>query len=178
MLEGGENIMIFRVLGAILIVLGCGGFGMMICFTYKREEEMLRQLIHALDFIQCELKFRLTPLPELCAGASSVCKGTISRYFHLLSQELASQNSPDVRTCTKSAKASMGNLPARLDKAFELLDLSLGQLDAQGQILALDTLRDHCRTELASMSENRESRLRSYQTLGICAGAALVILLV
>ena len=73
---------------------------------------------------------------------------------------------------------SMGKFPDRVDKSLEILSLSMGQFDAQGQIQALEVARDHCRSMLEAMAENRDVRLRSYQTLGICAGAALVILLV
>ena len=72
--------MISKALGAVLILAGCGGFGMMICISYQREEEMIRQLIRALDHIQYELQFRVTPLPELCQRASSACKGKVSAF--------------------------------------------------------------------------------------------------
>ena len=168
----------FKLLGAALILSGCGGFGAMICISYKQEEDMLRQLIHGLDFIQCELQFRMTPLPELCEGAGKGCKGKIGCFFFLLSEALSRQNAPDVTACIGAVTQAMGKLPARVDKALDILALSLGQFDAQGQIQSLEAARAHCRGALASMAENRDTRLRSYQTLGICAGAALVILLV
>ena len=170
--------MIPKILGAVLILTGCGGFGMMICMSYKREEEMLNQMIHAMDFIQCELQFRMTPLPELCAQASNGCKGKISQFWKHLSEELLQQISPDVSGCVTAAKESCGTFSSRVDKVLEMLSLSLGQFDAQGQLQALEAARNHCRTELDSMRVNRETRLRSYQTLGICTGVALVILLV
>ena len=170
--------MIPKILGALLILTGCGGFGMMICLSYKREEEMLYQMIHAMDFIQCELQFRMTPLPELCAQAGSGYKGKISQFWMELSDQLSRQTLPDVSGCIEAAKKSVGTFPPRVDKAMEILTLSLGQFDAQGQLQALEAARSHCRRELESMGINRDTRLRSYQTLGICAGVALVILLV
>ena len=170
--------MISKALGAVLILAGCGGFGMTICISYQREEEMLRQLIRALDHIQYELQFRITPLPELCQRASSACKGKVSAFFRLLSEELSRQSAADVPECIAAVMQSMGKFPDRVDKSLEILSLSMGQFDARGQIQALEAARDHCRSMLEAMAENRDVRLRSYQTLGICAGAALVILLV
>ena len=170
--------MVAKMLGSVLILAGCGGFGMMICVAYKREEDMLRQLIHALDFIQCELQFRMTPLPELCSRAGSACSGRISNYFQILAKELDSQTLPDVRSCAEAAAAATGNLSERVEKALEVFSRSLGQFDAQGQIQELEKARSYCHAVLTAMDENRDIRLRSYQTLGICAGAALVILLV
>lgn len=170
--------MIPKILGALLILTGCGGFGMMICIAYRREEEMLQQLLHGLDYIQCELQFRMTPLPELCAQAGKGCKGRIGQFWMHLSEELSKQASPNVSGCMEAAIQSAGGFPPRVNKAIEILSLSLGQFDAQGQLQALEAARSHCRTELESMGVNRDTRLRSYQTLGICAGVALVILLV
>ena len=120
----------------------------------------------------------MTPLPDLCAQAASGCKGRISQLWVHLSEELGRQTSPDVAGCIRAAKDAAGAFPSRVDKVLEILSLSLGQFDAQGQLQALEAARSHCRTELESMGNNRETRLRSYQTLGICAGVALVILLV
>ena len=170
--------MIAKLFGSVLILAGCGGFGMMICLAYKREEDMLRQLIHALDFIQCELQYRMTPLPELCCRTGGAGKGKIGQYFNLLATELSRQTLPDVRSCAEAAVESMGKLPERVEKALEIFSRSLGQFDVQGQLQSLEEARSYCHSQLAVMGENREQRLRSYQTLGICAGAALVILLV
>ena len=54
----------------------------------------------------------------------------------------------------------------------------LGRFDLQGQINGLEHCREHCVSKLKLLSDNKEKRLRSYQTLGLCAGAAIAILLV
>ena len=100
--------MMIRIWGAILILAGCGGFGTLICISYKREEDMLRQLIHTIHHMQCELQFRLTPLPNLCLQASDVCTGIISKLFIALSDELNQQVSADVLSCFLTAKQRVG----------------------------------------------------------------------
>ena len=167
-----------KLLGAVLILTGCGGFALRICASYKREEEMLRQLHCALDQMQCELQFRMTPLPELCALAGNICDGRISRFWMQLSEELCRQISPDVSGCFNAAKASAGAFPGQIDRILEEFCKSLGQFDVQGQIQALEAAKNRCKSAMERMETNRDERLRSYQTLGICAGAALVILLV
>ena len=170
--------MILKIMGALLILSGCAGYGVMICTAYRREEEMLVQLLHTLDYMQCELQFRMTPLPELCVQTGACCKGKISQFWMNLSEELCLQTSADVSGCILVAKKSVGTLPPHVDKVLDILAQSLGQFDAQGQLQALESTRTHCRTELEAMRNGREDRLQSYQTLSICAGAALVILLV
>ena len=66
-----------KLFGALLVICGCGGMGFSIAAASKREEAALRQLIGALDFMECELQYHLTPLPELCRQAGRETKGTI-----------------------------------------------------------------------------------------------------
>ena len=167
-----------KMIGAVMIIAGCGGFGFTVTAAFKREETALRQLIAALDYMQCELQYRLTPLPDLCRQASEESKNIIGKFLYQLANELDSQISPDVPSCVRAALACSGNLPERIVKALELLGTTLGRFDAEGQVHGMEAVRSYCRGELEVMAENRESRLRSYQTLGLCAGAALVILFI
>ena len=41
--------MTIKIIGALLIVIGCGAIGMLCVIAHRREEESLRQLISALD---------------------------------------------------------------------------------------------------------------------------------
>ena len=58
------------------------------------------------------------------------------------------------------------------------LGTSLGQFHLNGQLAGLRTMKAHSEYILEELSRNRDNRLRSYQTLGICTGAALAILLI
>lgn len=167
-----------KLFGAVLIISGCGLVGWNMAATQRKEENTLYQLIRALDFMQCELQFRLTPLPDLCLQASREQKGNISAFLKVLSDELESQISPDVASCVRAAMAKSGQISERAGKALTLLGSSLGRFDAEGQIRGLEQVRQFCREEIRKLNENKEDRLRSYQTLSLCAGAALAILFV
>ena len=165
-------------IGAVLVIGGCGTFGFSLAAAHKREESILRALAAALDYMQCELLYRLTPLPELCRQAADQSGGIVAGTLAALSRELEKQISPDVPACMAAALNGQKELPDRAKKAFETLGACLGRFDVDGQIRGLEAVRDLCRRELDGLSRNRENRLRSYQTLGLCAGAALAILFV
>ena len=59
-----------------------------------------------------------------------------------------------------------------------LLGRSLGRFDLSGQLKGLTSLRERCSREMQELHLDRDNRLRSYRVLGLCAGGALVILLV
>ncbi len=165
-------------IGAFLVIASCGGAGFCMAAAYRREEQSLHQLLSSLNFMECELQYRMTPLPDLCRQAGKESNGSVSRILMLLAQELDGQISPDVQSCMSVTLANQKNLPQYTQEALELLGKSLGRFDLEGQLNSLETVRAYCRRQLDYLSDNRETRIRSYQTLGLCAGAALAILFV
>ena len=61
--------MTYKWIGAILVVAGCGGFGFSLASAHRREIQLLRHLNICVQYMQCELKYRLTPLQDLCRQA-------------------------------------------------------------------------------------------------------------
>ena len=161
-----------------MILAASGGLGFKIVMTHLYEERTLRQLVRLLDYMSSELLYRLTPLPELCRQVAAEGSGILSSVFLQLALELENQITPDVYRCMLAAIAKNKQIPKRTGAELELLGRSLGRFDLQGQIKGLDAVRMSCRQGLDHLNDNKENRLRSYQTLALCAGAALVILFI
>lgn len=169
--------MSYKWIGAILIIFSCGGFGIGLARAHRREESALRQLVSALDLMECELQYRLTPLPELCRQAGLESRGCVRTVLLRLSEELDAQIAPEVSSCMQAALSAVRDIPAATGAALERMGSTLGRFDLQGQLKGLEALRGECRRSLEELARNKDQRLRGYQTLGFCAGAALVILL-
>ncbi len=170
--------MSIKIVGAVLIVAGCGLFGFLYAGVHRRETQCLRQYISALEFMEWELQYRLTPLPELCKMTSGVCDGCLKKLFMALAQELETQIAPDVAQCVRTVLEKIVDLPKLTRIAFTQLGCILGRFDLEGQCKGLESLRAEATQLLMRHSENQDVRVRSYQTLGICAGAAMVILFI
>ena len=82
------------------------------------------------------------------------------------------------KRCMAAAIRESGELPNRIRSILAQLGHSLGRFDLEGQIQGIRTVRRRTEESLESIRKNRDERLRSYQTLGICAGAALAIILI
>ena len=136
---------------------------------------MLRQLAALLDYMQCELQYRLTPLPELCHGAGLQTKGCLRQIFLSIAGELEYCLTPDVASCVNAAMEK-SCLPPKTKGNLRRLGNSLGRFDLEGQLLGLEAVRQQCRKDIDSLTADKANRFRSYQTLSLCAGAALVIL--
>ena len=165
-------------MGAILIIVGCGGIGFGMALNYKREELTLRQLLKALEFMRCELNYRMTPLPELCKAVAAFSTGIVKNVFTKLAEELTAQVAPDAACCMLAVLKDCKSIPRKTADALAELGNTLGRFDLDGQMQGLSAVMQMCDRELQEMESNRTDRLRSYQTLGLCAGAALAILLI
>lgn len=163
-------------IGAILIIISCGSVGYAMSAAHRREERSLHQLIGALDFMQCELQYRLTALPDLCRLTAGQCSGALRNLFQILACELEDQISPDVFCCMNAALGKVSDLPKQTADALRTLGRTLGRFDLDGQLMGLENARQNCRQTLEKLNTNRDERLRSYQTLSLCAGAALAII--
>ena len=170
--------MTIRILGGIFIIFGCGSFGFIFSKFHRKEVHYLRRTLSALMFIECELQYRLTPLPELCRKTAQICEGSLSRLFAALAEELEFQVSPEVRVCMEAAIRRTKDLPTHTKNVLLLLGCELGRFDLEGQLKGLNAVQNETQRILTQCTSNQDRRLRNYQTLGICAGAALAILFI
>lgn len=170
--------MSIKLLGAILVIAGCGGFGFRMAALHNRDERTLRELVGILDYIECELQYRLTPLPDLCRQGAAQSRGVLREIFIGLTQELEDQISPNVEECVCTVLKRVKGIPPSAALMLDMLGRSLGRFDVEGQLRALEAVRREARLCLEQLSHNKDAKIRSYQTLGLCAGAALAILFV
>ena len=164
-------------LGSILIIAGCGGMGFSKASAHRKKEKLLRQLIHILHYMEWELQYRVTPLPELCKAAAMEGQQALRDVFLCLSKELTKHTSADAADCMRNALCASPELPENIRYLLRELGATLGQFDLSGQLSGLAAVRSLCVKELKELESNRDIRLRGYETLGICVGAALAILL-
>lgn len=169
--------MMIRLVGAVLLVSGCGSFGFAMGLHYRREIRMLRQLLAALQEMEWELKYRLTPLPELCSTGAAATEGKLRELFQRLREALEAGEFSEISGCMNGLVQAMEISP-KCAGCLRELGSSLGRYDLEGQLQGLRSVQERCRGFLEELESHRSERMRSYQTLWLCAGGALAILLV
>lgn len=158
-----------------MIVAGCGGFGFSMAAASRREERELAELIRVLEYMSCELSCRMTGLPELCREVSALVRGNVSAFFLELARVLERRSEPDVQVCVFEAlQKTEGSRELR--RLLGQLGGTLGRFDLPGQLRGIDGALSEAEQSLRRFREGAADRRRSYQTLGLCAGAALAIL--
>ena len=169
--------MTVKIWGAVLILLGSGTFGCALVRGVHREEAMLRTLLHTLGWMECELRYRLTPLPDLCAEAAEQTDNWLRRILEDLSKALEHQIAPDADGCMCAVLRSNDQIPTTIRRLLYLLGSSLGRFDLSGQLEGLHEVQAACTLELENIRNGREQRVKNYLTISLCAGASVVILL-
>ena len=126
----------------------------------------------------CQLHYRMSSLPALCRDASKLGNDPVFQVWSQFASELEQQVSPDVTVCMDAAIATIPALPDTVAGLLRATSTSLGCFDLQGQIQSLEEAVTTCRNKLEQLRGRREVQIRNYQTLGLCTGAALVILFI
>lgn len=170
--------MIWKWIGACCVMTACGSFGFLLAFQHLGEVKVLRQFLRTLNDMECELEYHLTTIPMLCRGAAAQSKGVLSRVFLNLAVELENQILPDVERCMYAAISRSEPVPSLAKEMLIRLGKQLGRFDLQGQLKGLEEVRQMAQAKLDDLNHNKDVRIRGYKTLGLCAGAALVILFI
>lgn len=166
-----------RWMGAIMVMAGCGAFGFKMAQDYLREIYALRQLNALLEYMENELRFHLTPLPELVLAAAQRSGGKLRPVFTELAALLECNSNIDAAGCMDSVLQNHPQIPKRAAAVLAQLGVSLGAFDLDGQLGGLESAKFSCDGELKVLEQEKKQHVRNYQILGLCAGAALAILL-
>ena len=168
----------FKLIGAVLMIAGCGAFGFWVAARHRREMRMLKQFIWSLDYMTYQLHCYLTPLPDLLRQTAQQANGVIAIVYSRIAEELDRQIIPEVSCCVKSVLDKTAALPESVYEGFSMLGNTSGQFDLDGQLKSIAAIRMDCQLKLEKLTDGAEARLRCYQTLGLCMGAALAIIFV
>jgi len=165
-------------IGSVLIIAGCGGIGFALSGLLRRERKLLQGMLSALTYLECQLRYQLTPLPELCRQAGRACGGLLDEVFLNFSRELDWQTAPDPDSCMAEAIRKSHSLPLGVRELLQQLGATLGRFDLPGQLQQFGRLRLHCGQKLHRLSPTQDARSKTCRALSLCAGAAAAILLI
>ena len=168
-----------RLLGAVLVVAGCGALGLAGAARLDGRVRDLGELAAGLDTLQRELGWRLAPLPQGLDTAARAVRGPAAQFFAHCAREAGRQEG---RSFQQVWREGLSAVPLRLaseDRALlERLGPVLGRYDGDSQRLALEDTAAGLRTLQGEAADDRRRLGRVYGVLGMTAGLFLAILLV
>ena len=169
--------MSLKIIGVIFVVVGCAGFGFLVAGSARYHTCLLQQLLRVLNTMECELQYRMPTLPDLGRISAEACSGRLRSAFLDFSDSLDTCTEVNVSQCMLKAVGKTP-FPKEIERLLLILGDSLGRFELEGQLRGIAFVRKTCEHMLNNSMSNQSVRLRSYQTLAVCAGAALAILLV
>lgn len=170
--------MVGKLIGAVIIMASCGGYGFFLAYQHQYILRLLKQLHRILDRMGWELQYRLRPIPELCRCVSSEQKGVLAEVFLRLAIELENQMQPDCQRCMFITLESTAALPKVIKSLLNELGNELGRYDLHGQLEGINSVLQLVLGQIRELERDKGKRVLGYKTLGLCAGAALVILFI
>lgn len=167
-----------RLLGAALVVAGCGALGLAGVARLDGRVKDLGELAAGLDTLQRELGWRLAPLPDGLETAAKAAHGPAAQFFSQCAQKAGQ---PEGQPFQEVWRDSLNEAPLRLsaeDKRFlERLGAVLGRYDGDSQRLALEDGAAGLRQLQGAAADDRSRLGRVYGVLGMTAGLLLAIIL-
>lgn len=169
-----------KIAGIIFIVLSTGSVGFGISAALKKRCRMIRQIISALSILKEEIFCRNTPLPQGFALMAASVQGVPERIFSHMAKEMNRNRWLSPREAMQRALEKETDISCQDPVAEAFLELSaeLGKYDRENQVRVLDQTIIHMESLLQAAEQESSGRSKTYETLGICAGISMAILLI
>lgn len=168
-----------RIAGVIFIVVSAGSMGFRVALSLRRRCALLRQLMAALQLLRNEIAVCGTPLPQAFALMAASSDGLLERLFSRIAKDMDKRRWLTPLAAMQQALRDLPELPRDDRISMILLELAgkLGKYDLDSQLHGIDLAQAQLEEERLTAERERSVKGKTYETLGICAGLAMAILL-
>jgi len=161
-------------IGTVCIVISAWSVGYEINRKMKYRCLQLQQMLRALQLLRNEIAFCGTSLPNIFALMAATCDGALEALFSFVAKEM--DHSP-WKTPIEAAKPLLENSTQDTLPILEDLFRGLGNYDMDAQLATIERVQTAVRNSLDAAEQDRRKRSKTYETIGICAGLSVAILL-
>ena len=166
------------MLGAALLMAGCGGLGLSAVNRLDSRVRDLRELSAGLEILLRELGFRLAPLPEALAAAAGGTHERAAVFFAFCAQGSGQLAGVPFRALWSRGLDQCPLGLNREDRALlEQLGPVLGRYDGDSQRQAVENVLAGLNRQQARAEDDRRRLGRVYGVLGLTAGLFLTLML-
>ncbi|MCB6993728.1 stage III sporulation protein AB [bacterium 210820-DFI.6.37] len=169
----------FKGILCLVVILACGGLGMIKSQTYSQRLTELTGLTDMLQMLRTEMSYRKDPLPAVFSRISAY-KDTVAMDI-LWECGLRMKESLDFKQCWQEAVeiACAESCLTEGDLAIvKDLGLQLGKSDVQGQASMFSLAEAKLEGQIREATKDKESRGRMYRGLGFSIGIVIAVILI
>lgn len=171
----------FRIAGAVLVVIGCTGLG----FRYRQElKEGLRslyQIRQIMELMISEISYSKATLPECCRQAGLKSEEPYRSALISIYEQITEKSGVSFAGCWQE---EMGKCLKGLPVSAAERDMVLGFAECSGltdnrmQIRAIEQYRDMIDSAIRTREQNVAQQGRMAAGLGVMSGLLLTIILI
>lgn len=170
-----------KMIGLLLIFVGCTAVGYLLDYKYRIRLKELSAIIDTFEQLKGDIDYRLTPLPEACmhvAGSSKYGVGHIFRNFGIALENRMGTNTEEMWQEAVEKEKYRFNLTAEdYEVLYEFGHMS-GYLDKEMQKNQVEMVLRKLKALQTKGETNKEKTSKLYTGMGILVGACLCILLI
>lgn len=159
----------------ILFISSCA-IGKYISQKYKFRLEELEEVKNALNIFKTKIKFTYDPIPEIFVDIAKNSNKNVSNLF-IKAKENMKESTSSV-SWEEAVDEYQGNLNNEDKQVLKTLSKLLGITDADGQLSQIEVTETFLDEQIRQAQEEKNKNEKLYKKLGICAGLAIVIMLV
>lgn len=180
-MERGMCCMVIKCMGAILLIVGTTAFGVYQGCLYKSRLAHMDEIKRAFLYIQGEIRYMNTPMPETLEGTAHQMKGECRAFFSRVAEGLLCGKGREFKKVWEEAADE--ELPEEVleREAREILREmggQLGCLDRQTQERAIDYFLEKWGSLIEKKQREKKDKLKLYYVCGVMSGLLMVIIIV
>ena len=171
--------MVFKLMGALLITLGAGAWGVAGIRRLRGRAAALRALTGSLEIMESEICERLTPMPVLMERLAELTSAPVSRFYAGVRDGMARLGQVAFPVIWRRAAEDTPGLYLTAEETAALsgLGLSLGRYDAEAQRSAIRYTRRRLDAFAEKAAAERDRDCRVHAFLSVAAGVFAVLVL-
>jgi stage III sporulation protein AB len=169
-----------KFVGGVLIIGAAALLGFLQAAHYERRPKQIRLLISALQRMETEIIYALTPLPEAFASLSKQIAEPVSSLFRLTSERLLTTVGTSTREIWQITVKDVWKRTSMKQAEQEVvlqLGSVLGLTDRGDQVKHLRLAVSQLQTEETESRDEQRRYGKMWKSLGVLIGALIVILM-
>ena len=169
-----------KLIGLMMVVTASSLTGLGMARTVRCQQLQTSSLLDCIVYIKQELRYRMTPLPDVFDALGSSAGAQVGAFFAQMAQTLQTDGGSTVGFACRMALAQTRGLqlPSPVCRSLQALFDQLGRFDLEGNVQALELAQARLQAELDALRTGGRARCWTYLTLGVCTGLAAAVILI
>lgn len=167
-----------KLVGALLVITACGLLGNDVARGYAHRPQLLRSLQTSLQFVETEINYGATPLPEALEKVARAGNPELAPFFLEVREQLLSPLGISIQEAWEKGLDNLNRYTVLEPRELELLaplGAILGASDREDQVKHLRlTLQQLKQAEVRAREEGSRNE-RMWRYLGFLFGLMLVL---